>query len=179
MKNRLFTALVIGFIGTSSAQATQFFNASLIPNVALFKKTEKIVGVTLSIWGENETQGLALGLVNGMRGDSAGVGFGVLNYADSFTGAQAGIVNWSKTLVGAQVGAINFIQVGFTGVQFGGINFAERLRGVQIGLVNYAQTSDSGVQVGLVNIMPTTKTFFGGFPGSVAPVMLLANWRFN
>jgi len=63
------------------------------------------------------------------------------------------------------------------GVQVGGVNYAGRLTGLQLGLVNYAEAADSAVQVGLVNIMPQNE-WFTGFPGELAPAMILVNWHF-
>lgn len=151
---------------SNSPGEKRFFNLSLVPDVAVYKRTEVIEGFSLSIWGENEQRSFALGLVNGSRNNSAGLSFGVVNYSDNYTGAQLGAFNWSKgNHVGFQGAFVNFCQGAFTGVQFG--------------IVNYTDTMESGLQLGLVNIIAETKTWFSEFPKRVAPGMILANWRFK
>lgn len=53
--------------------------------------------MSLSIWGENPQTGLALGVVNGSSGSSAGVSLALfLNYADSYRGLQVAAVNYNN-----------------------------------------------------------------------------------
>lgn len=173
-------ALIGLLFAADAAHASRVFNLSLTPDIAVYKRTEKVTGVTLSIWGENETHGVGIGIVNGTRGHSVGLSFGIVNYGESFTGAQISAVNWTtKEFVGFQWGLVNLAYSSMTGLQAGAFNYAEKLSGVQFGLVNYAEKTSSGVQIGLVNVIPMNKSFFGDFPGAVAPYMLLANWRFN
>jgi len=78
---------------------------------------------------------------------------------------------------GWQLGLLNYCDGGVTGLQSGWINYAARLNAVQVGLLNVADRVDFGVQVGLVNIMMQNKQWFGGAPESLAPVMVIVNWR--
>jgi len=164
----------------SADENSKPINLSLVPDVAIHQRTQKIEGFTLSLWGENETHGLGIGFVNGTTGNSVGLSWGIVNYADKFTGAQIGAVNWSKKgFIGFQGGFVNCALGSMTGFQWGVVNYADKLNGLQLGFVNYAQTTGSGVQVGFVNVIHATKTFFGEFPKAVAPFMIIANWRFN
>lgn len=107
-----------------------------------------------------------LGLVNwssDMKNEwgsrSAGLQFGLLNYAGSFVGLQDGIFNVSTAkFTGLQDGIVNYA-CDVEGLQCGfylllGVNVASgAVRGCQIGLVNFAETMESGLQLGLVNII--------------------------
>ena len=182
--SKSYLVTILFFFGTtftaSAVEKTKPINLSLVPDIAIYKRTQKIEGFTLSIWGENETRGLGIGIVNGTRGDSVGLSWGIVNYADKFTGAQIGAVNWAKkNFVGFQGGLVNCAVGPMTGFQWGAVNYAEKMKGLQLGFVNYAQTAESGVQVGFVNVIPETKGFFTEFPKTVAPFMILANWRFK
>ena len=151
---------------TETASGKRFFNLSLVPDIAVYKRTEVIEGFTLSIWGENEQRSFALGFVNGSTGNSLGFSFGLMNYSDNYQGAHLSAFNWSKgNFVGFQGGIVNFCQGSFTGVQFG--------------LVNYTEVMESGLQIGLINIITETQTWFSEFPKRVAPGMIFANWRFK
>ncbi len=164
----------------SHSSGSKPVNLSLVPDVAIFKRTEKIEGFILSVWGENEQTAFALGLVNGSVGNSAGFSLGIGNYADSYSSAQLGIANWTKhNYLGFQGGVLNFCQGNMTGVQFGAVNYAKSFRGLQLAFVNYADSAENGVQIGLVNIIAETKKWFGEFPKAVAPVLIRANWRFK
>ncbi len=154
-------------------------NFSAIPNVALYPKTEVIHGFTLSLWGENEQTSFALGLVNGLTGNSSGLALGVFNYSDNYTGAQLGFFNWArKNTTGLQGAFANYTAGVLHGAQVGIVNVAGKLRGLQLGFVNYAQSAENGIQVGFVNVLTQTTGWFSEFPKNVAPVMLFANWRF-
>lgn len=165
MKKLLF--MLIGcFLATSAFAETQAFQLSLIPDIAIQARTTRIKGVSLSVWGENPQNALALGIVNGSTGESSGISLGLLaNYTESYEGAQ---IAWIA----------NYAAVKFTGLQWAAFNYAERLQGVQLGLVNYAETSDKSVQVGFINISNDTKEWFRNFPNEIAPVMVFVNWRF-
>jgi hypothetical protein len=128
--------------------ASKPFQASLVPGIAIYDRNQEIEGVTLSFWGENPQTSLALGIVNGTSGDSAGVSFGFLNYGDSYKGVQFGTANVDKSLYGAQ-----------------------------FGLVNYSQTTKTGLQFGFINVISDNKKWFSNFPYEIAPVMLFINWR--
>lgn len=159
---------------------SSFFNLSLTPDIAIYKRHTKIQGFILGIWSENPQAAFSLGIVNGSTGDSAGFALGLFNYADSYTGFHFSIANWTKKdFLGVQAGAGNYTAGTITGAQVGFVNFAGRINGVQIGLVNYAESAGSGVQVGIVNILSQNTRWFGEFPKAVAPFMVLANWRFN
>ena len=138
---------------------------SLTPEIALYDRSETIEGLTLNVWGENPQTGLALGIVNGSTGRSAGLSWAlILNYAEDYTGVQWAIANYTKG--------------DFLGWQGGGVNYAGKLTGLQLGFVNYAQAAASGVQIGLVNIIPENTAWFSELPKAVAPGMIFVNWRF-
>lgn len=163
---KIVLTLVCCFFATTAYAATQPFQLSLTPDVAIHSKTTQINGVTLNIWGENPQRALALGFVNGSTGNSSGVSFGLFaNYAENYKGAQlAFFANCASGKV--------------TGLQWSIFNYAKELNGLQLGWVNYAETSQQGLQIGLLNIMKETKTWFRRFPNEVAPGMIFVNWRF-
>lgn len=162
----------------SRSSASHFFNLALVPKAQIYPNTDSVTGITLSFWGENEQTSLALGIINGTRGNSAGLAIGGMNYGDNYAGVMLGGVNWTKkNASGGQGGVINYAEEGMSGVQVGAVNYAGKLNGIQIGAVNYAEQV-SGIQIGIVNIINQTKTWFDGFPTTVAPMMILANWRF-
>jgi hypothetical protein len=175
-----FTTLAALAVSTAGLHADDShpFQASLTPDIAIYPRTEVIHGLTLSIWGENPQQGVALGIVNGSSGDSAGFTWGFFNYAESYTGVSWGACNYSKTsFVGWQYAYVNVSKGTFTGLQSGWIfDYAEELQGVQLGLVNYAQKLQ-GVQVGLVNIA-LNNPWFHEFPDKLATGFPIVNWSF-
>lgn len=167
-----------------------FLQLSLTPDVALQSRDTIINGVSLNIWGENEQSAFALGLVNGSTGDSAGLSWGIVNYAENYSGVQLGFVNYAGgEFIGAQFGGVN-AAMAVTGLQCGFVNYAENLRGVQLGgvdvalnasglqlgFINYAE-SLHGVQVGFINIV-TENPFFDDFPDKLATVFPVVNWSF-
>lgn len=171
----LFTSLIFT---TASLADSRPFQASLTPDIAVHDRSVMIEGVALSIWGENPQKALALGFVNGSTGESAGFSWGLVNYADSYTGVHWACVNFTKgNFLGWQHGFINYIDHHFKGLQTGGVNYAGQLNGVQLGLLNYAATTATGLQIGLVNLIPENQ-WFSQFPDSVAPLMVFLNWRF-
>src|SRR5437667_825775 len=90
------TALVISAAGLP-AEESHVFQASLTPDIAIYPRTAEIHGLSLNIWGENPQHGVAIGIVNGSTGDSSGFTYGIVNYADTYTGVSWGLVNVSKT----------------------------------------------------------------------------------
>lgn len=185
MKKLLITLISITVIGTAAAQSFPY-NLSLTPDKAVHDRREKINGVTLSLWGENPQNGLALGFVNGSIDQSTGLSLGLLNYTKNYAGVHWGIVNlavedftgWQGgPLFGLLFSVLNYAGGNMTGLQIGGANYAGRLSGAQIGLVNYAQTAGPGVQIGLLNLMPEN-VWFSNLPDELAPGMIFVNWRF-
>lgn len=163
-----------------SATGTEPFNLSLTPDVAVYKRNVRIEGVTLSVWGENPQTSLALGIVNGSTGNSAGLDWGfILNYADNYKGVKWGFVNYTKQdALGWDAGFVNYTTGTVRGLYTGVVNYVDRLKGVEFGLVNYVDKADSGLQIGIVNIIRNNKTWFSDMPNSLAPVMIFVNWRF-
>jgi len=179
-----FVAMLLISIGAMAE--TKPFNLSITPDVAIYPRTDTIEGVTLSIWGENQQSSLALGLANGAVGQSYGVSLGILNYADNYTGLQWGLVNYTKQdstgfsggfLLGFLVSGVNYTGGTMKGVFTGVVNYSGNLSGLELGLVNY--TDDAyGVQLGLINIVGKNRSWFSDLPDSLAPAMILVNWRF-
>lgn len=155
------------------------FQASLTPKVAIHSTDTRIEGVALSIWGENPQTAFALGFVNGSSGDSVGFSWGLVNYAENYTGVQWSFVNCtSGDFVGWQAGFVNYAS-DLTGVQTGFVNVTDNLAtGLQWGFVNYAKDASSGVQLGLVNVINENE-WFTGFPEELAKGMVFVNWRFK
>lgn len=162
------------------AQESKPFQASLTPDIAIHEKSERIEGLSLSIWGQNPQTSLALGFVNGTSGDSTGVSFGFIgNYAENYTGVQLGLANYaSDTFTGVQWGFLNYTGKSFRGAQVGFANGAEKLSGLQLGVVNYAVAADAGIQIGFANIILENKVWFSNLPDELAPGMIFVNWRF-
>ena len=184
---KLLVYLVAVLIPAGAMAGSRPFNLSLTPDVALYERSETIEGLTLSLWGENPQTSLALGLVNGTTGQSAGLSVGLLNYADSYRGLQWGLVNYAKQdvygwqggfCIGLVGSVVNYTAGTMEGFQCGVVNYAGNLVGLQLGLVNYAETAGPGVQVGLVNIIRQNTLWFSEAERGLAPVMILVNWRF-
>ena len=171
----IISSLVIGVVGVKADESV--FQASLTPDIAIHAKTTQINGLALSIWGENPQHALALGVVNGSTGDSVGLSWGLVNYADSYTGVAWGLINVSqKSFVGWQDGMVNFSQGTFIGFQSGWINVSQEFHGLQLGLVNYAENL-RGVQIGFVNIA-RNNPWFTEFPDKLATGFPIVNWSF-
>lgn len=166
MLKKSILALIGCFFATAAFAASQPFQLSLIPDVAIHSKATHIQGVSLGIWSENPQSALALGVVNGSSGESTGISLGLLaNYAESYKGAHlAWIANYSSGR--------------FTGLQLAAFNYAERLNGLQLGFINFAAAAERGVQVGLINVMKSTPGWFTNLPDELAPAMVFVNWRF-
>lgn len=176
---RVLTVLVGMMVVSGAIAGSKPLQLSLTPEIALFDRNEEIEGLCLSIWGENPQSALALGVVNGSTGRSAGLSFALLfNYADDYKGIQLAPVNYTKgDFLGWQGGLINYTEGLMKGVQTGVVNYAGRLTGLQLGLVNYAETAETGVQIGLINFIPQNQ-WFTSFPNELAPGMVFVNWRF-
>ena len=162
---KMLLAVLVGIMAVSGVMAgSKPIQVSVTPDFAVFDKNETIEGVIIGIWSENPQTALALGIVNGSRGQSAGLSWAfVLNYADDYTGIQ-----WAP---------INYTKGDFFGWQGGFVNYAGRLTGLQLGFINYAETVETGIQIGLINIMPKNQ-LFTGLPDELAPGMVLVNWHF-
>ena len=102
------------------------FNASILPDLAIYDRSEKIEGLTLSIWGENPQTSLALGIVNGTSEESAGFSWVfLLNYADDYTGVQWAPVNYvTGDFLGWQAAFVNYTGGAMKGLQTGWVNCA-------------------------------------------------------
>ena len=175
MKKQLVISAFI--VGAASLHAEEVFQASLTPDLAIHSKTTEINGLCLSIWGENPQHALALGFVNGSTGDSGGLSWSLVNYADSYTGVAWGVVNVSKNqFVGWQCGFINVSQGSFVGLQSGGINVAKEYNGLQWGFVNYSENL-RGVQLGFINVA-MNNPWFKEFPNKLATGFPIVNWSF-
>jgi hypothetical protein len=176
MKNLLIMlALAAGTLGLQADDAV--FQASLTPDIAIHSRTTQINGFALNIWGENPQSSLNLGFVNGSTGVSQGLSWGLVNYADSYTGVAWGIVNISQeNFYGWQNGAINYSQGTFTGLQSGWLNAAQEFHGLQVGFVNYSENL-RGVQIGFANIA-LNNPWFNEFPNKLATGFPIVNWSF-
>ena len=163
MKYGLYIALICVVAGTG-VFASELFQCSLTPDIALHSRGTRIEGFALSIWGENPQTAFALGFVNGSRGDSVGFSLGLLNYSENYTGIQ-----W---------GPINYCSGHYLGWQNGMVNYSKSLKGLQTGFLNYAKSADVGVQIGLINLMAETEEWFSALPNELAPAMIFVNWRF-
>ena len=172
-------AIIVGIISVGSAMASQPLQLSLTPDIALVDRDERIEGLALSIWGENPQTALALGLVNGSSGESAGLSWSlILNYAENYKGIHWAAINYTTgTFLGWQSGFINYVGGRMKGLQTGPVNYAGRLTGLQFGLVNYAETAETGVQIGLINLIPSN-AWFTNLPDELAPGMIIINWCF-
>lgn len=162
--------------GTSSEDVS-VFNASLTPNIALVPRTTQINGLSLNIWGENPQIGVALGFVNGSTGQSGGFSWGLVNYAESYTGVQFGLVNYTTgDVTGWQDAIVNMNGGTFTGFQSGLVNITQNMRGLQLGGFNYAGNL-SGLQIGLFNVA-ANNSWFDDFPNQLAKGFVFVNWSF-
>ena len=180
MKN-ILVYLIVAMSLVAGVQAEEAaFQLSLFPNVALYDDTTTINGVAINVWGLNPQHALAIGVINGSYGDSHGISIGGLNYSENYTGFQWGFVNFANAnFTGWQAACVNYTADTLDGFQLGFVNYAGRLTGFQLGLFNMAAQADHGLQVGLINLLPETRTWFeAGLANQVAPVMIIANWRF-
>lgn len=176
---RVLTILAGITIASGALAGGKPLQLSLTPDIASFGRTARIEGLCLSIWGENPQSALALGIVNGSSGRSAGLSWAlILNYADDYKGIQWAPINYTKgDFLGWQGGLVNYADGQMKGLQSGVVNYAGRLTGLQLGLVNYAKAAQTGVQLGLVNLIPQNE-WFTSLPNELAPGMFFVNWRF-
>ena len=151
MIKKLLLVLISCFFATAASAETKGFLLSLTPDIAIQSRTTQIDGVSISVWGENPQNSLALGFVNGSTGDSSGLALGLL---------------------------ANYSLGNFKGGQWAPLNYAANLTGFQLGFINFAETVDKGIQIGLVNIISQNKNWFTRFPHEVAPAMVFVNWRY-
>jgi len=179
MKKIVLLACVLVLFVSSQAMASKAIQLSLTPDIALQPRGTHINGVSLNIWGENPQTSFALGFVNGFNDTSKGVGLGLFNYSDNYTGFQLGFfLNYTESAFsGGQLGIVNYTVGSAQGIQLGGVNYAGRLRGVQLGIINYAAETETGIQIGVINVIPPN-TWFSRFPDEIAPAMVFLNWRF-
>ena len=162
MKKIAIAALILMVASTAFAES-KGFQASLVPDVAIHSRDTRINGFTLNVWGENPQSAFALGFVNGSTGDSKGFSWGLVNYAENYTGVEWAWVNWASGH--------------FTGWQNGIVNYAGTLTGLELGWVNIAKGAQRGLQIGLVNVIQENR-WFTGFPKELAKGMVFVNWRF-
>ena len=176
---KILAVLGVALATTGALAGSKPIQLSLTPDIALYDRSARIEGVTLSVWGENPQSALAIGFVNGSTDRSAGLSLGLFNYADSYSGVQWALANYAKgDFRGWQGGfVLNYTDGLMKGLQSGLVNYAGKLTGLQLGVVNYAAKAESGVQIGLVNIIPENP-WFSGLPGELAPGMVFLNWRF-
>jgi hypothetical protein len=176
MKTTLTIAAAL-VAGAASLHADTPIQLSLTPDIALYPRDTTVKGFSLNIWGENPQQSFTLGFVNGSTGDSGGLSWGLVNYAESYTGVQLGWINVStEHFVGLQDGWVNYAQGTFKGLQYGVVNISEDTTGLQLGLVNYAEKLH-GVQIGLVNVAMNNPVFTD-FPDKLSPGFPFFNWSF-
>lgn len=171
--------LTVAMLGAGGVMATTPIQMSITPGAAIYSSSEKVEGLNLSIWGENEQSGLAIGVANGSTGNSSGVSLGLLiNYADSYQGLLVAPVNYvMDDFLGWQAGLVNYTEGSMKGLQSGVVNYAGKLTGLQIGILNVADTAENGVQIGVLNILPQNN-WFDDLPNGLAPGMVFVNWRF-
>ncbi len=176
----LLAYLALGLAATVALAGPYPINLSLTPDIALHGRTERIEGLTLSVWGENPQTALSLGLANGSTGASAGLSWAwLLNYAEDYKGVHWALINYtSHDFLGWQGGLVNYTANSLKGLQTGAVNGAGRLTGLQFGFVNYAEDTDAGVQIGLVNFIRANQGWFTELPDELAPAMIFVNWRF-
>ena len=176
----LFACLTVFLFSVGLVAGPKPINLSLTPDIAIYDRSERIEGLTLSIWGENPQTALALGIANGSTGESAGLSWAfVLNYADDYTGIQWAPINYTTgDFIGWQKGFVNYVGGSMKGLQWGLVNYAGNVTGLQFGFVNFAEDGDAGVQVGIVNIIRENQRWFTGLPEELAPAMIIVNWRF-
>lgn len=159
-------AFLCCFFATGAFAASNSFQASITPDLAVHSRDTRIQGVSLGIWSENPQDALTLGIVNGSTGTSSGLSLGLLaNYSENYSGAQLAFI-------------ANYASGKATGLQWAAFNYATKLHGLQLGFINFADTCDKGLQIGLINVMNQTKGWFTNLPNEVAPGMVLVNWRF-
>src|SRR5690625_4215127 len=167
MKRILLTLSLI--LGVHAVSAENAFQASLTPEVAVVPRGDTVRGLALNIWGENRVNGVNLGFVNGMVGDSSGFTYSLLGtYAEDYRGViWGGFFTYTKgDIRGWQAAAINVSNGSLVGLQSGLANIGNQVKGVQLGFVNYTQDLH-GLQIGLINIA-ASNPWFTDFPDKLA-----------
>ncbi len=177
MKRILLIAsfLVAGHV----ASAQSAFQLSLTPDIAIVDRGETVRGVALNIWGENQVNGLDLGFVNGLVGESSGLSWSLIAaYGESYTGVLWGgfVAYTTGDIVGWQAGGINISRGSLVGLQSGWVNIGNNVKGVQLGFINYTEDL-TGVQLGLLNIV-RSNPWFTEFPSKLATGFPIVNWSF-
>lgn len=175
---KLCACLAVALMSFGAFADTKPFNISIVPDVAIYNRMTTIDGLTLSIWGENPQTSLALGIINGSVGNSAGLDWALLlNYADNYKGVQWAPINYTgNDSLGWDAGFVNYAGGLMTGLATGAVNVSNRLLGVQFGIINYVDTTDTGFQIGLINIIQSNREWFSNFPNEFAPMMIFVNW---
>jgi len=159
---KIIAVITVATAALSLTAEEKFLQLSLTPDVALHSRDTYVKGISLNIWGENQQSALALGIVNGSTGDSCGLSWGCVNYADNYQGVQFAFVNYVKgTFVGLQAGAVNVARHA-TGLQWGAVNYADTLEGVQLGFINVIEQNP----------------WFEEFPNKLAKGFVFVNWSF-
>jgi hypothetical protein len=177
MKKILLTVSLL--LITHLASAERPFQLSLTPDIAIVPRGDTVRGLALNVWGENEVQGVSLGLVNGLVGDSRGFTWSYLGtYTESYRGVIWGgfFTRSTGDVVGWQAAMLNMSSGSMVGLQSGLVNIATDVKGVQLGLVNYTENMH-GVQVGLINVI-TANPWFTEFPSKLATGFPIVNWSF-
>lgn len=171
----LLATLLTSSLGLQAEDAG--FQASLTPDIAVQSRTTRINGLALSIYGENPQSALALGFVNGSTGGSEGLSWGLVNYADDYTGVAWGFANISQQrFYGWENGVVNYSQGSGTGLQTGVVNITQKFHGLQTGFVNYSENLQ-GLQLGFVNIA-RNNPWFTELPDKLATGFPFVNWSF-
>src|ERR1035437_5569423 len=121
---RLLAVLVGVVVANRVMAGSSPLQLSLTPDIAIVDRSETIEGLSLSIWGENPQSALALGIVNGSTGQSAGLSWAlILNYADNYKGIQWALINYTKgDFLGWQGGCVNYTDGSMKGLQTGVVN---------------------------------------------------------
>lgn len=163
---RAVVASAVFLLAGSVLAGDAVLQLSLLPDIALHDRDDTVKGISIGVWSENRQSALTLGLVSGAPGRSSGIMFSFL-------------ANYSQDYTGIQLAPINVSTKSHAGIQWGTINYAGKLSGIQLGLLNFAERADSALQIGAINIIGSTDGWFDDFPSEIAPVMVLANWRFS
>lgn len=175
MKKTLFIVALTGIAGIAYADSP--IQLSLVPDIALYPRTETINGFSLGIWGENPQTSLNIGVVNGSTGDSGGFSAAVVNYDENYCGVHWAVVNTSsQSFLGWQCGAVNISRGNIQGFQSGIVNLGQDTYGFQLGVFNYAENL-RGLQLGLVNFA-ANNPMFDEFPDKLATGFPILNWSF-
>ncbi len=177
MKKHLFS-LSVFIAAVSMVHADEPIQLSLVPDIAIFPRTETIQGFSLGVWSENPQTSFTVGVINGSKGDSSGLTAGIVNYGENYQGVQWALVNvYSGNVLGWQASTMNMVGGDFQGFQSGIVNLGhQEVTGVQLGLFNYAEKLH-GIQLGVVNIADNNP-WFTEAPNKLATGFPVLNWSF-